>query len=26
VAEAMNDAELAGFVRDLMLKDVVPLL
>jgi fructuronate reductase len=26
VAEAMNDPELAGFVRDLMLKDVVPLL
>ena len=26
VAEAMNDPELAGFVRDLMLKDMVPLL
>lgn len=26
VSEAMNDPELAGFVRDLMLKDVVPLL
>ncbi len=26
VSEAMNDPELAAFVRDLMLKDVVPLL
>ncbi len=26
VSQAMNDPQLAGFVRDLMLKDVVPLL
>ncbi|EGF92381.1 D-mannonate oxidoreductase [Asticcacaulis biprosthecium C19] len=26
VSEAMNDPELSGLVRDLMLKDVVPLL